>query len=127
MKDSIRLGVGRYILSIPPWLAGAKKKLAKNRRRFEAAMEFMTDDHRRVHHFAVKELPKAGRPLAPEVISAALGISRERVFGLLYDLQEHMTFLFRNSEGNVTWAYPVTVDRTPHHLTFSTGEDVYAA
>ncbi|OGO41196.1 MAG: hypothetical protein A2Z04_05735 [Chloroflexi bacterium RBG_16_57_9] len=27
----------------------------------------------------------------------------------------------------VVWAYPVTVARTPHHLTFSTGEQVYAA
>jgi len=38
-----------------------------------------------------------------------------------------MTFLFRNKEGEVVWAYPVTVDKTPHHLTFSTGEQLYAA
>jgi hypothetical protein len=38
-----------------------------------------------------------------------------------------MTFLFRNEQGAVAWAYPVTVDRTPHYVTFSTGEQVYAA
>ena len=30
-------------------------------------------------------------------------------------------------QGAVTWAYPVTVDQTPHHLTFNTGEKIYAA
>jgi hypothetical protein len=38
-----------------------------------------------------------------------------------------MTFLFRNEEGAVTWAYPVTVERTPHRVSLSTGEQVYAA
>ena len=38
-----------------------------------------------------------------------------------------MTFLFRNPAGDVTWAYPVTVDQTPHQVTFSSGEKLYAA
>jgi hypothetical protein len=38
-----------------------------------------------------------------------------------------MTFLFRNDGGSVTWAYPVTVEQTPHHMSFSTGERAYAA
>jgi hypothetical protein len=25
------------------------------------------------------------------------------------------------------WAYPVTVDPTPHHMSFSSGERLYAA
>ena len=43
------------------------------------------------------------------------------------DLEEHMTFICRNSEGMAVWGYPVTVEKTPHHLTFSTGERIYAA
>ena len=38
-----------------------------------------------------------------------------------------MTFLFRNPLGEVTWAYPVTVDTTPHPITFSSGEKLYGA
>jgi hypothetical protein len=38
-----------------------------------------------------------------------------------------MTFVFRNGQGAVVWAYPVTVERTPHHLVFGSGEQVYAA
>ncbi len=48
-------------------------------------------------------------------------------FVVLDDLEKHMTFLFRNKGGEVTWAYPVTVDKTPNHLTFSSGEQIYAA
>jgi len=127
MNTSVKVGIGKYILSVPSWLAGMEQKFAKNKVRFEAAMEFMTDDHRRVHHYTVMELPKAGKPLSPDRIAAALGLARNRVVDLLDDLQQHKTFLFRNKEGLVTWAYPVTVDQSPHHLTFGTGEEVYAA
>ena len=47
--------------------------------------------------------------------------------GLLDDLEKHMTFLFRNAQGAVEWAYPVTVARTPHKVTFSSGEKLFAA
>ncbi len=127
MKNRIMLGLWKYMLSVPPFLMDMEKQLTRQKMRFEAAMGFMTADHRRVHRFVVAELPGAGKPLTPEFISRALAISPERVVSLLEDLEKHMTFLFRNKEGGVTWAYPVTVERTPHHLTFSTGEQVYAA
>ena len=46
---------------------------------------------------------------------------------ILDELEKNMTFLFRNPDGEVTWADPVTVDQTPHHVSFSSGEQVYAA
>lgn len=127
MKDGIRLGVGRFILDLPPRLVNMKKKLAENRKKYESAMDFMTDDHRRVHHFTVRELPAAGIPLDPGMIAAGTSLPQERVVSLLDDLEKHMTFLFRNREGHVSWAYPVSVDKTPHRLAFDTGEQVYAA
>jgi hypothetical protein len=65
--------------------------------------------------------------LPPESIAQSTNLPVERVVAILDDLQKHMTFLFRNKEGAVTWAYPVTVDRTPHHVALSTGESAYAA
>ena len=38
-----------------------------------------------------------------------------------------MTFLFRNAQGAVTWAYPVTVEPRRTASPFSTGEQIYAA
>ena len=46
---------------------------------------------------------------------------------ILDDLERNLTYLYRNPEGMVAWAYPVTVDQTPHALTFSTGERLFAA
>lgn len=127
MKDRIMLGLWKYMLSVPSFLLDPQKQLMRQKMRFEAAMGFMTEDHRRVHHFTVKELPVAGKPLSPEFISEKLGLPRDRVVSVLADLEKHMTFLFRNKRGEVTWAYPVTVEKTPHHMTFSSGEQVYAA
>ncbi len=127
MKDRIMLGLWKYMLSIPPFLMDMKKQLARGKMRYEAAMGFMTGDHRRVHHFVVRELPDAGKPLSPEFIAGKLGLHRDRVVSVLNDLEKHITFLFRNAQGEVTWAYPVTVEKTPHRLTFSSGEQVYAA
>jgi hypothetical protein len=46
---------------------------------------------------------------------------------MLQDLERRLTFLWRNSDGQVIWAYPVTVETTPHAVTFHTGEQLYAA
>ncbi len=127
MKNRIILGLWKYMVSVPAFLIDPKKQLERQKARFEASMGFMSEDHRRVHHYAVRELPRINKPLSPDTIAAELGLPRERIVALLTDLEKHMTFLFRNMQGHVTWAYPVTVDKTPHHLTFSTGEQVYAA
>ena len=78
-------------------------------------------------NFVVRELPNAGEPLSPEFIAQELDLPVSRVNLILEELEKHLTFLFRNKQGAVTWAYPVTVDRTPHHVTFNTGEQIYAA
>jgi hypothetical protein len=92
-----------------------------------AGLAFMTDEHHRVRNFVVRELPRVGSPLAPEFIAASLNLTMARAMVILDELEKQMTFLFRNEEGGVTWAYPVTVDPTPHRIRFGTGESLYAA
>jgi hypothetical protein len=86
----------------------------------------MSEDHHRVHDFVVTELPRAGAPVPPESIAEALGLAVTLVRSVLDELEEHLTFLFRDERGAVTWAYPVTVDETPHQASFSTGEEAYS-
>jgi hypothetical protein len=81
----------------------------------------MSGDHHRVRNYAVRELPGIAAPLAPEVIAHALDLPLPRVVAVLADLERNMTFLFRNAQGQVLWAYPVTAERTPHRVTFDTG------
>jgi hypothetical protein len=119
------MGIWKYMIGIPPGVM--KKKLPRRKKAFEAHLGFMTGELRQVHHFAVRELPYSGKPLSPGYIAQRLGMPVERVVLHLDELERRMTFLFRNPAGEVVWAYPVTVEETPHRITFDTGEKLYAA
>jgi hypothetical protein len=126
MKDWVLLGFWKAMVGVPPglWRNEIVKNAARTR---ERVTRLVGDDHRRVQHYCVRELSQIGRPLRPEDIAAALDLPLHRVHSLLDDLEAGMTFLYRNPSGAVHWAYPVTVDETPHRVTFSTGEQIHAA
>jgi hypothetical protein len=65
--------------------------------------------------------------LSIDTISESLRLVPEIVTGIVTELERNLFFLVRNEDGEVSWAYPVTVDRTPHRLAFSTGERLYGA
>ena len=87
----------------------------------------MSDEHHRVRNYIVRELPRLGRPMRPSEISRALGLSMRSTDKILVDLEERLFFLVRDDSGNVSWAFPVTVETTSHHILFSTGERLDAA
>jgi hypothetical protein len=118
--DSLLLGVWRYLVPVP-------RPVWQSQVRGDADLGFMSEEHHLVRDFVVLEIPRIGKPIPPGLIARELGLSRPQVISILDDLEAHMTFLFRNEQGSVTWAYPVTVDQTPHRVTLSSGEQVYAA
>ena len=120
MDDRLLLGLGRYMLPIPRLIW---QRMVKG----NARLDFMSEEHHRIRNFVVKELPRVTKPLSPKFIARELDLPLTQVTDMLDDLERQLTFLFRNEEGAVAWAYPVTVDPTPHHVTFSTGEQVHAA
>ena len=125
MSDVLLVGKGHDILdtSAEEW----KQSLLNEAHHINAHLKFMSPKHHNVRNFVVRELPSIGKPITPEKISVELQISVDRVSTILDDLEKNLTFLFRNEAGEVVWAYPVTVEKTPHYLTFSTGENIYAA
>ena len=96
-------------------------------RQIKSALNFMSEDHHKVRNFVVEELPRLGKKLPPEIIAENVGLAVDDVNRILEELEKHLTFLFRNEQGDVVWAYPVTVDITPHRAIFSTGEKINAA
>ena len=114
-----------FATSAPPHWQGQVAQGARHTR--EHGLAFMSEDHHRVRDFVVVELPRIASPLSAALIAERLNLPVERVTGILDDLEKHMTFLYRNPQGEVTWAYPVTVEHTPHRVTFSSGEQIYAA
>jgi hypothetical protein len=125
MQKKLLFGFWRFILKAPPSLL--EKRMQAARRKFEKELAFMTPAHRRIHHWIVRELPGHGRPMTAEFIAGRSDMPPGQVRSILNDLDEHMTFICRNPQGEVVWAYPVTVEKTPHQVTFGTGEQVYAA
>ena len=119
------LGLWRYVLHVPPFIW--QKQIEQGKKRFEKAYGKMPQDIRNIHHFVVRELPLVGKPLSEEFISGELGLPIDRVGSALDYLESRMTYLYRNEAGEVIWAYPVTVEKTPHKITFDTGEELYAA
>jgi hypothetical protein len=118
-------GVWRHILRLPPGIA--KKKVGQLGKRARAEVGALSAEHRSVHHFVVRELPRFGEPMPPQFIAESLGIPLAAVTTVLAELEAKRAFLFRNEEGEVVWAYPVTAEPTPHRIKFRSGETLYAA
>jgi hypothetical protein len=101
----------------------AARKAAKTGR----ASGRLDDEHRRVHHFVVRELPGLARPMGPDYVARMLGMEIGRVVAIMDELEHRKMFLYRPGGRDVVWAYPVTVEPTPHRVTFSSGESIWAA
>ena len=125
MKKSLLLGFWKHLLRIPGpiW----RKEAGRNADKGHDRLAFMSSDHHKIRDFVVLELPRRGVPLSPDQIAAGVNLPLERVQQILAELERGMTFLFRNEKGEVAWAYPVTAEPTPHRITFSTGEKIFAA
>lgn len=125
MIEQILIGKGESIHQMPrpDWERDLREYLAQPNER----LEFMTEDHHRIRRMAVVDLARRGKPLAPEYFAEQLSLGLDRVDEMLDELERKLFFLVRDEEGAVSWAYPVTVDRTPHRLTFSTGERLHGA
>lgn len=125
MSSKLWMGIGRNVLPVPGFLW--KRRVRTSAKHARASLAFMSEEHHLVREFAVRELPRNGKPMPAEFIAAELNLPLERVEVILADLEKHMTFVCRDESGAVEWAYPVTACKTPHEVTFSTGERLYSA
>jgi hypothetical protein len=125
MSETVLMGRGHQVIEIlrDEW----EKHVSRVPQHSKTRLSFMSEEHHRVRYFVVRELPRVGGPIQPALISRQLRLSLARVNAILDELERNLFFLVRNEQGAVSWAYPVTVDTTPHRLTFSTGERLYAA
>ena len=125
MAENVILGKGRGFEKLPrnTW----EEHVVIESQHIPAVLDFMTADHHRIRNFVVKEIARTGKTVSPAKISAALAIPQSRIIARLDDLEKNLFFLVRDSGGNVTWAYPVTAEKTPHKMMFNTGEKVHAA
>jgi hypothetical protein len=123
--DEILVGRGERILTHS--FDAIRRHLEAARHSRSPRLSFMTGEHHRVRDFAVTELPRLGRALSLAHIAEGTGLSRDRVEAIVNELEVNRFFLVRDGERRVSWAFPVTSERTPHRLELSTGEAIHAA
>jgi hypothetical protein len=123
--EHMNVGLRRHMVKLPR--AIGRRRVASLADRARAIMDGLTEQHRTLHHFLVAELPRSAKPLSPEGIADQLGLSAQRVAGLIDDLGDKKALIARDADGAVTWGYPVTVDDTPHRLCFEGGDRLFAA
>lgn len=123
--ERVLFGFEKHLLPVPWSLF--KRIVTRTARRSGHVLGDLDDDHRRVHHYVVRELPRTAAPMPPEQISEALNMPLAQVVPIVDELERRKIFLFRPGGREIEWAYPVTVAQTPHRLAFSTGEQINAA
>ena len=125
MISDILAGVAREVRSVPG--AGFVKSVKSLPARMKSRLAFMSPDHHIVRDFVVRELPRQDSPISPLRIAQTTSLTLQTVAAVLTELERNLFFLVRDPDGNVSWAFPVTTSRTPHRLTFSTGEKIFGA
>ena len=125
MEESVLSGKGHRFENIPrdTW----EKHVMLESQHMPAVLDFMTKEHHLVRNLVVKEIARTGKPVSPEEISVTLATPKSKIIALLDDLERNLFFLVRDDAGKVTWAFPVTTAKTPHQMTFNTGEKIHAA
>lgn len=125
MTDTVLIGRGDTISSLPQ--ADWERELSSAPEQISQRLTFMSNEHHLVRNFVVRELPRLGKPIALRAISDALRISGARTSAIVEELERNLFFLVRRGGEEVSWAFPVTAEKTGHHLVFSTGERLDAA
>jgi hypothetical protein len=125
MEEFILIGRDQEILKIPQ--ATWKQHLAHIPEHSQTRLAFMTSAHHQIRYFVVKEMVTSQKPIKPETISEGLKMPLEMVKQILEELERNLFFLVRNDQGAVIWAFPVTVESTPHKIVFNSGERLYGA
>jgi hypothetical protein len=125
MSETILRGQGKQLIELPrtTW----EQHLAQTPEHGQTRFSFMSAAHHQVRYFVVRELPSFGRPMPPDHIAQQLQLPLAQVQEILTELEQRLFFLVRNAQGAVAWAFPITVEPTPHPITFSSGEKLYAA
>jgi hypothetical protein len=125
IRGSVLFGFRKTTVSVPAFVVN--REMEKAVRRIRMKVKGFTAKKRKVHHFVVRELPGRGGPISINDVAHGLGMPLRRVEALIDELEKEKTFLYRRNSAGINWAYPVTVEATPHKITFSTGECVNAA
>jgi hypothetical protein len=118
------LGFSRWTLSVPSLFR--ERQMAAVIQDFDRGLRGLTDDHRLVHRLLVLWLIKTKRPAEIIEVAEKMKLTIDRAAEIIAGLDRNTGLLRRNTDGAVTGAYPVTLDKERGRLVLSTGDEVGA-
>ena len=119
------MGIGGFMIPVPQVISarGLKRGVAGAK----AKADLLSDEERAIHHFIVKKMAVAKKPITAEIVGEELGVPVNRVEKIIDKLEALKTFLYRRDGRGINWAYPLSLENTGHKITVSTGERFFAA
>ena len=81
MGNKLLTGFWRTMVGVPPILW--EKQIEKGKHKVRKATRFMSPEHRSVHHYVVRELPRFGAPLPAEKVASDLDLPVDQVVKIL--------------------------------------------
>src|SRR5512135_858673 len=99
MEAKILLGRDQTILEVPQ--AAWQQHLTQVPQQSQARLDFMTEAHRQIRYFVVKEMVNTQKPIEPEFVAEQLSMPLARVNRILEELGRNLFFLVRNAQGAV--------------------------
>jgi hypothetical protein len=125
IKGFVKVGIRTFTFPLPAFVI--EKMVSSSLKRARKKVVSFSRLKRQIHHWVVSELPGRQAPIFIPEIADHFGLDVRTAESIVEELEGDKTFLFRHNSEGINWGYPVTVEPTPHHITFSTGETVYAA
>ncbi len=125
LEGSVRVGISGITFPIPSFII--KKIVSSGIKEARKKVSRFSDLKRQIHHWVVKEIPGRKTPVLLPEIAEHFDQDITTIESIVQELEDEKTFLFRNRSEGINWAYPVTLDSTPHTVTFSSGETVNSA
>jgi hypothetical protein len=119
------MGIGGFMIPVPQVISarGLKRGVAGAK----AKADLLSDEECAIHHFIVKKMAVAKKPITAELVGEELGVPVNRVEKIIDKLEALKTFLYRSDGRGINWAYPLSLENTGHKITVSTGERFFAA
>jgi len=124
-KRKMLMGIQGFMLPVPRFISD--KGLAKGVAGAEAKAARLSEDERRVHHYIVRTMPMASKPIEALQVSEELLLPLDMVKETIDKLEEMKTFLYRSGGQGIDWAYPISLEDTGHEMRCGTGERFNAA
>ncbi len=90
----VLLGFKHRIVPVPWFLF--IRILRREAKKTKRVLGGLDDEHRRVHHFVVKNLPSLARPMPPDFIADRLKLDEVQIIQILDELERRLIFLLRH-------------------------------